>query len=105
MHQVLFITLLQANGTEEIYLKTFTKCAQLMLAIQEAPVPVIAVVNGIAAAAGCQLAASCDIVVASHQSSFLTPGYDLILILTILSCTDQHLTVGPISEYSVPHLE
>lgn len=47
-----------------------------MLAISEAPIPIIASVNGIAAAAGCQLVASCDIVIASDKSSFSTPGYE-----------------------------
>ena len=46
-----------------------------MLSIIEAPVPVLAKVNGIAAAAGCQLVATCDIVVASDKSTFSTPGY------------------------------
>lgn len=69
---------LQANGGEEFYLKTFLECSRLMIAIAEAPVPVVASVNGIAAAAGCQLVASCDIVIASDKSSFSTPGYESI---------------------------
>lgn len=52
----------------------FSKCAELMMGLRKLPVPVIAVVDGIAAAAGCQLVASCDIAVASEKSQFSTPG-------------------------------
>lgn len=52
----------------------FSRCAELMLAIQKSPVPVIAKIDGLAAAAGCQLIASCDMVVCSDTSSFSTPG-------------------------------
>lgn len=45
--------------------------------IQNHPVPVIAMVNGLATAAGCQLVASCDIAVASDKSSFATPGVNI----------------------------
>ncbi|KAK4874721.1 hypothetical protein RN001_014081 [Aquatica leii] len=54
--------------------EVFKMATKLMLSITECPVPVIACVNGIAAAAGCQLAAQCDIVVASDKSLFSTPG-------------------------------
>lgn len=46
-----------------------------MQAISQSPVPVIAAVDGLAAAAGCQLIAVCDIVVCTERSSFSTPGY------------------------------
>jgi len=49
-------------------------CAQLMLTIQRIPQPVIARVHAIATAAGCQLAATCDLVVAGESASFATPG-------------------------------
>lgn len=52
----------------------FTRAADLMLAILKSPVPVIAKVDGLAAAAGCQMVASCDLVVCSDRSSFSTPG-------------------------------
>ncbi|CAG0887196.1 unnamed protein product [Cyprideis torosa] len=52
----------------------FDTCSKVMLSIKESPVPVICEVNGLAAAAGCQLAASCDIVIASSNSTFSTPG-------------------------------
>ncbi|KAL0278344.1 UNVERIFIED_CONTAM: hypothetical protein PYX00_000186 [Menopon gallinae] len=63
-----------AKGEEKSYLETFSKCGDLMMQIIEAPVPVIATVNGVAAAAGCQLVATCDIVIATERSSFSTPG-------------------------------
>lgn len=54
--------------------ETFEKCAKMMLLIQNMDIPVIAEVNGIAAAAGCQLVASCDVVVAGRSSKFAVPG-------------------------------
>lgn len=54
--------------------QVFSKCTDLIGAISEAPVPVIAKVDGLAAAAGCQLVASCDMVVCSDKSCFSTPG-------------------------------
>ena len=56
------------------YRNEFDLCAQLMLTIQRIPQPVIARVHAIATAAGCQLAATCDLVVASESASFATPG-------------------------------
>ena len=41
----------------------------------QSPVPVIAAVDGLAAAAGCQLVAACDIAICTEKSSFSTPGY------------------------------
>lgn len=55
----------------------FQKLTDIILDIQKIPVPVIAKVNGLAAAAGCQLVASCDIIVASEKSAFSTPGYEV----------------------------
>merc|ERR1719452_208328 len=46
----------------------------MMLAVENLPVPVISIVNGVAAAAGCQFIASSDIVIATPQSRFSTPG-------------------------------
>src|SRR5215469_703517 len=56
------------------YRHEFDLCAQLMLTIQKIPQPVIARVHAIATAAGCQLAATCDLVVAGESASFATPG-------------------------------
>ncbi|CAN7990301.1 unnamed protein product [Ixodes hexagonus] len=52
----------------------FALCTKVMSAIEKLPVPVIAQVDGLAAAAGCQLVASCDIVLASDKATFSLPG-------------------------------
>ena len=52
----------------------FASCTQAMQTIRNLSLPVIAQVQGIATAAGCQLAATCDLIVASEQASFATPG-------------------------------
>ena len=52
----------------------FATCAEVMQTIQSIPQPVIAEVQGIATAAGCQLVAACDLAVASDQAAFATPG-------------------------------
>ncbi len=52
----------------------FGTASELMLLIQRIPQPVIAQVHGLATAAGCQLVATCDLVVASEEASFATPG-------------------------------
>jgi enoyl-CoA hydratase/carnithine racemase len=58
----------------EFYRYEFDLCAQLMQTIQSIPQPVIARVHAIATAAGCQLAATCDLVVAGESATFATPG-------------------------------
>ncbi|KAF2356523.1 Crotonase superfamily [Trinorchestia longiramus] len=62
------------SSNEKTHRDIFECCNRLMLELQSQRVPVIAQVDGIAAAAGCQLVAACDIVVASDTSSFSTPG-------------------------------
>ncbi|MPV85981.1 enoyl-CoA hydratase [Ostreibacterium oceani] len=52
----------------------FNQCSQMMLSINQLPQPVIAEVNGIATAAGCQLVANCDLAVASPQAKFAVSG-------------------------------
>lgn len=54
--------------------RLFDSCTRMMQVIQEIPQPVIARVHGVAAAAGCQLVASCDLAVATESSRFSTPG-------------------------------
>jgi enoyl-CoA hydratase/carnithine racemase len=56
------------------YRRIFDVCTELMTRIQSIPQPVIAQVQGIATAAGCQLVASCDLAIASEQATFATPG-------------------------------
>jgi len=58
----------------EYYCKIMDKCASMMIAMTKCPKPVIARVDGIATAAGCQLVATCDLAVASTNSKFSTPG-------------------------------
>jgi len=55
----------------------FTQCSKLMQTIVRHPRPVIAQVQGIATAAGCQLVASCDLAVASSAARFATPGVNI----------------------------
>jgi enoyl-CoA hydratase/carnithine racemase len=54
-----------------------TICSTMMQRIVALPQPVIAVVQGVAAAAGCQLVASCDLAIASGKAGFATPGVDI----------------------------
>lgn len=56
------------------YRQLFETCTQLMEKLQSIPQPVIAEVQGMATAAGCQLVASCDLVVAADEATFATPG-------------------------------
>ena len=56
------------------YRQIFEACVELMTTLQTIPQPVIAEVQGIATAAGCQLVASCDLAVASETATFATPG-------------------------------
>jgi enoyl-CoA hydratase/carnithine racemase len=50
------------------------RCTELMVTVQSIPQPVVAAVQGLATAAGCQLVASCDLAVASEEARFATPG-------------------------------
>jgi enoyl-CoA hydratase/carnithine racemase len=64
------------------YRRIFDVCTELMTKIQSIPQPVIAQVQGIATAAGCQLVATCDLAVASEQAQFATPGVKIGLFCT-----------------------
>lgn len=55
----------------------FSQCSRLMQTIVRHPKPVIAQVQGVATAAGCQLVASCDLAVASSEARFATPGVNI----------------------------
>ncbi|XP_059367831.1 enoyl-CoA hydratase domain-containing protein 3, mitochondrial [Carassius carassius] len=57
--------------------RVFQTCSEVMTLIQDIPVPVIAMVNGVATAAGCQLVASCDIAIVTDKSTFSTPGVNV----------------------------
>ncbi len=64
------------------YRRIFDVCTELMAAIQAIPQPVIAEVQGIATAAGCQLVAACDLAVAAEEAAFGTPGVRIGLFCT-----------------------
>lgn len=64
------------------YREIFDVCSQLMQTIQSIPQPVIAQVQGVATAAGCQLVCSCDLAIASEQAAFATPGVRIGLFCT-----------------------
>lgn len=59
------------------YQKLFAQCTRMMLAIQNLPVPVIARVQGLATAAGCQLVAQCDLAVSADKATFGVNGIDV----------------------------
>ena len=66
-----------ADGGRAFYTQSMQRCARVMQAVVTLPQPVIAVVEGLATAAGCQLAASCDLAVATPSAKFCTPGVNL----------------------------
>lgn len=68
---------MRAEPSLAYYQALFAQCTKAMLAIQKLPVPVIAQVQGIATAAGCQLVAMCDLAVASSDARFAVSGVNL----------------------------
>ena len=66
-----------ADGGKAFFERTFAACARLMQSIVTLPQPVIAEIDGVATAAGCQLVASCDLAIASDQSRFGVNGIDV----------------------------
>jgi len=62
------------EGDVVFYRSVFNTCTEMMEAIRDLPQPVIAQVQGMATAAGCQLVATCDLAVASQEARFATPG-------------------------------
>ena len=62
---------------DDYYRELFATCTEMMEGIHKLPQPVIAKVQGVATAAGCQLVASCDLAVASENSWFATPGVSI----------------------------
>jgi enoyl-CoA hydratase/carnithine racemase len=64
------------------YRRIFDVCTELMQKLQAIPQPVIAEVQGIATAAGCQLVATCDMAIASEDAAFATPGVKIGLFCT-----------------------
>ena len=66
-----------ADGGRAFFAKMMTACSAMMQSIVQLPKPVIAAVQGVATAAGCQLVASCDLAIASEHATFATPGVDI----------------------------
>ena len=62
---------------KEYFLNLFNLCSSLMQMITSCSKPVIAEIDGVATAAGCQLVASCDLAIASESSKFATPGVNI----------------------------
>lgn len=70
------------DGGKAFFEETFDVCSRLMQSIVRHPKPVIAEIDGIATAAGCQLVASCDLAIASDQSTFGVNGINVGLFCT-----------------------
>ncbi len=68
---------MRAEPSLAYYQRLFAQCGRMMMAIQALPVPVIARVQGIATAAGCQLVAMCDLAVAASDARFAVSGINL----------------------------
>ncbi len=67
----------EADGGRAYFHHIMTTCSAMMQAIVALPQPVIAAVNGVASAAGCQLVATCDLAIASSDAKFATPGVNI----------------------------
>jgi enoyl-CoA hydratase/carnithine racemase len=78
-----------ADGGRGYVADLLARCAAVMTAIPRLRVPVIAAVEGLATAAGCQLVASCDLVIAGDAARFCTPGVNLGLF-----CSTPGVAVG-----------
>jgi enoyl-CoA hydratase/carnithine racemase len=66
-----------ADRGRAYFAQIMNACSAMMQAVVHLPKPVVAAVQGIATAAGCQLVASCDLAVASEAAAFATPGVDI----------------------------
>src|ERR1700754_634697 len=66
-----------ADRGRAYFAQMMNACSAMMQAIVQLPKPVVAAVQGVATAAGCQLVASCDLAVASEAATFATPGVDI----------------------------
>ncbi|MGO4440626.1 enoyl-CoA hydratase [Rhizobium sp. RAF56] len=66
-----------ADAGRAFFEETFALCADLMMKITHLPKPVIAEIDGLATAAGCQLVASCDLAICTDTSTFCTPGVNI----------------------------
>lgn len=71
-----------AGRAEDEYAALFARCSAVMQKLRQLPQPVIARVHALATAAGCQLVAACDLVVAATEARFATPGVRIGLFCT-----------------------
>ena len=71
-----------AGRAKADYQTLFARCSTVMQQLRGLPQPVIARVQGLATAAGCQLVAACDLAVAAHEARFATPGVKIGLFCT-----------------------
>ena len=78
-----------ADRGRDYYEELFARCAVLMQAIVALPKPVVAAVEGVATAAGCQLVASCDLAIAGERARFALPG-----VTNGLFCSSPLVAVG-----------
>ena len=68
---------MRLHDDETLHRALFDRCSRMMLTIRALPVPVIAAVQGIATAAGCQLVATCDLAIAGASARFAVSGIDV----------------------------
>ncbi len=68
---------MRGNHSEEYYQSLFSQCSQMMQTVRKIPQPVIASVQGLATAAGCQLVATCDLALAANTAQFAVSGINL----------------------------
>ena len=68
---------MRATPSLDYYEGLFAQCGRMMMSIQRLPVPVLACVQGVATAAGCQLVAMCDLAVATRDARFAVSGVNL----------------------------
>ncbi len=68
---------MRAEPSLTYYQSLFAQCGRMMMSLQKLPVPVIAKVQGVATAAGCQLVAQCDLAVAARGARFAVSGVNL----------------------------
>ena len=66
-----------SDGGQAFFTETMTACSNMMQAVVNCPKPVVAAVEGVATAAGCQLVASCDLAIAGAAARFATPGVNI----------------------------
>ena len=82
---------MRSKTDERYFRELFAQCGRMMLSVNRLPQPVIARVQGIATAAGCQLVAACDLAVAAEEARFATSGINLGLFCSTPAVPDWGL--------------